>query len=460
MSRSQTGRNLAWTTIALLGSKGAMFASIILIARAISPAQFGQYVVTVAAASILMPVLDGGFVNSVTRAASRRDDVPQLSFTATAARMRLPLWGCMLGFGFLGGLLGVAGHWELLVLAVLSAIGQAQLDTMSGELRARGRYRLAALREASCGCVALCGATALLLTGGNATGAMVVFAAARVLPALAFLPMIPRALPAIRGDIPWRAGLTMGLTGIVIALYVRSDMLLLSWLKIDPAVIARYGIAYNLVIAFQILPTAIATTIFPRLASATGEEANRLARKGMSLSYLSCALLCIACFLSPRLVFAPFGSTYSDHAAQVAPLLLIILPISLSQISTATLQARNYEVLMLRMVGAVAAVNIGLNILLIPLLGVRGAIFATMTGELCAAALTLATMHRSNLGSYGLGYIPAVALVFAFSMSVPGPALVSIALLVSGIALWRTGILSVTWARPLLARRSPAASAA
>jgi O-antigen/teichoic acid export membrane protein len=457
---SKTGRNLAWTTIALLGSKGAMFASIILIARAISPAQFGQYIVTVAAASILMPVLDGGFVNSVTRAASRRDDVPRLSFTATAARMRLPLWGCMLGFGFLGGLLGLADHWELLVLAVLAAIGQAQLDTMSGELRARGHYRLAALREASSGAVALCGAAALLLTGGNATGAMVIFAAARVLPALAFLPMIPRARPAIRGDIPWRAGLTMGLTGIVIALYVRSDMLLLSWLKVNPAVIARYGIAYNLVIAFQILPMAIAATIFPRLASATDDEARQLARKGMSLSYLSSALLCAACFLSPRLVFAPFGSAYSDHAAQVAPLLLIILPISLSQIATVTLQARNHEVLMLRMVGVVAAVNIGLNLLLIPVLGVKGAILATMTGELCAGALTLATMHRSSLGSHGLWYIPAVVLVFVLSMTVPGPVLVSITLLVSGVALWRAGILSVAWAGPLLPRRAPVASTA
>jgi O-antigen/teichoic acid export membrane protein len=455
---SRTGRNLAWTTISLLGSKGAVFASLILIARAISPAQFGQYVVTVAAASILMPLLDGGFVNSVTRAASRREDVPQLSFTATAARMRLPLWGCMLGFGFLAGVLGLGGHWELLVLAVLAAIGQAQLDTMSGELRARGRYRLAALREASCGCVALCGAAALLLTGGNATGAMLVFAAARVLPAVAFLPMLPRAHPAVRGDIPWRAGLTMGLTGIVIALYVRSDMLLLSWLKIDPAVIARYGIAYNLVIAFQLLPTAIATTIFPRLASATGEEARRLARKGMSLSYLCSALLCVVCFLSPRLVFAPFGGTYSDHAAQVAPLLLIILPISLSQIAMTTLQARNYEVLMLRMAGAVAAVNIGLNLLLIPVLGVRGAILATMAGELCAAALTLLTMRRSRLTSSMLGYLPVVALIFIISMSTSGPILVSIALLGSTIALWRAGVLTVTWAKPLLPWQSPAAS--
>jgi O-antigen/teichoic acid export membrane protein len=457
---SRTGRNLAWTTAALLGSKGAMFASIVLIARAISPAQFGLYVVTVAAASILMPVLDGGFVNSVTRAASRRGDLPQLSFTATAARMRLPLWGCMLGFGFLAGILGLDDHWQLLVLAVGSAIGQAQLDTMSGELRARGRYRLAALREACSGGVALCGAAALLLAGGNATGAMVVFAAARVLPALAFLPMLPRSRPAIRGDIPWRAGLTMGLTGIVIALYVRSDMLLLSWLKINPAVIARYGIAYNLVIAFQILPAAIATTLFPRLACASEEEARRLARKGMSLSYASSALLCGLCFLSPHLVFAPFGSTYGAHAAQVAPLLLIILPISLSQIATTTLQARDREVLMLRMVGAVATVNIGLNLLLIPVLGVKGAILATMTGELCAGALTLATMRCSGLGSYALGYIPAIASVFAVGMIVSGPALVSLALLASGIALWRAGVLSVNWLRPLLPRRGPVASTA
>lgn len=456
----RTGRNLAWTTVALLGSKGAMFASLILIARAISPAQFGVYVVTVAMASILMPVLDGGFVNSVTRAASRRGDVPPLSFTATAARMRLPLWGGVLILGFVGGLLGLAGHWVLLLLAITAAIGQAQLDTTSGELRALGRYRLAALREASSGGVALCGAVVLLLAGGNATGAMAVFAAARVLPALALLPMIPASQPAIRRDIPWRAGLTMGLTGILIALYVRSDMLLLSSFRVDAATIALYGIAYNLVIAFQIIPTAITTTIFPRLAAGTTQTARQVAAKGMSLGYLSSAALCMACFLAPGLVFAPFGSTYSDHATQVVPLLLIILPISLSQVATAALQASNREVQMLRLVAAVATVNIGLNLLLIPALGVKGALIATMTGELCAASLTLFTMRRSGLGSLGLGYLPVIAGAFVLSMTTATPALVSIALLASGIVLWRTGVLSVTWARPLLPRRRPVASAA
>jgi O-antigen/teichoic acid export membrane protein len=454
---NRTGHNLAWTTLALLGSKGAMFASIVFIARAISPGQFADYIVTVATASILVPVLDAGFSGSVTRAASRRGDVPPLSFTATAARMRFPLWGCMLLLGFAGGMLGLTGHWELLPLAVLAAIGQTQLDTMSGELRARGRYRLAALREASSGTVAICGAAALLLTGGNATSAMLVFAGARVLPAIAFLPMIPRALPGIRRDIPWKAGLTMGLTGILIALYVRSDMLLLSWFKVDPAVIARYGIAYNLVIAFQIIPTAIATTIFPRLASGTAEQARGLAHKGMSLSYLSCALLCFACFLSPRLVFAPFGNTYSDHATQVAPLLLIILPISLSQVATAALQARDRELHMLRLVGMIATVNIGLNILLIPLLGVTGAMIATMSGELCAGALTLIAMRRSNLGSLSLSYLPAVTLVLVLGIAVSKPVLVSVALLGSGLALWRMGVFSIKWAQPLLPRRRPVA---
>jgi O-antigen/teichoic acid export membrane protein len=456
----RTGRNLAWTTIALLGSKGAMFASLIIIARAISPGQFGIYVVTVAMASILMPVLDGGFVNSVTRAASRRGDVPALSFTATAARMRLPLWGCVLLAGFVGGLLGLAEHWVLILLAIVAAIGQAQLDTTSGELRALGRYRLAALREASSGAVALCGAVVLLLAGGNATGAMAVFAAARVLPALVLLPMIPSSRAAIRRDIPWRAGLTMGLTGILIALYVRSDMLLLSGFRVDASTIALYGIAYNLVIAFQIIPTAITTTIFPRMASGTTEGARQLAAKGMSLSYLSSALLCMLCFLAPRLVFAPFGSAYADHATQVLPLLLILLPISLSQVATAALQASNREVLMLRLVAIVATVNIGLNVLLIPALGVNGALVATMAGELCAGILTLIIMRRAGLGSRGLGYLPVVALVFVLSMTTSAPALVSLALLGSGFVLWRAGVLSVPWARPSLARRRPVASAA
>jgi O-antigen/teichoic acid export membrane protein len=455
-----TGRNLAWTMLALFGSKGAMFASTILIARAISPRQFAAYIVTVAVASILMPVVDAGFMNSVTRAASCRSDFPPLSFTATAARMRFPLWGGMLILGIAGGLLGLANHWELVLLAVVAAIAQAQLDTLSGELRALGRYRVAALREASSGGMAMLGALVLLFAGGNASGAMLVFAGARVLPALAFLPMMPRARLSIRCEIPWRVGVTMGLTGILIALYVRSDMLALSWFNVDPGTIARYGIVYTLVIAFQIIPTAVVSTIFPRLAAGTMDEARNLALKGMSLSYLSSVVLCAVCFLSPQLVFEPFGSVYSQHAMQVAPLLLIILPISLSQIATAMLQARNCEGLMLRLVGLVATVNIGLNLLLIPMFGVRGALAATMAGELCAAALTLTWTRRFGLSPLYLGYLPVVGGVLALSMVTPSALPVSIALVATGVVLWRTGILSVRWARATLPRPDPTPSTA
>ncbi len=454
---SRTARNLAWTAIALVGSKGTTFLATILIARAISPQQFGDYIVMVAVAAILIPVLDAGFSGSVTRAASRRVGLPLLSFTSTAARMRLPTWGCALVLGVGAGLLGLVGHWELLVLAIVAAIGQTQLDTMSGEFRAVGRYRMAALREAASGGMAISGAAVLLLVGGNATGAMLVFAVARVLPALAFLPMIPRARAGIRSDIPWRAGLTMGLTGILIALYVRSDVLLLSSLKVDPATIARYGIIYSLVIAFQIIPTAITNTVFPRLASGSDEQARNLALKGMSLSYLSSALLCAVCFLAPGLVLAPFGKGYAQHASQVLPLLLIILPISLSQVAAATLQARNHESLLLRLVVIVAVLNIGLNVVLIPVLGVKGAIIATMSGELCAAALTLTAMRRLQLGSLALGYVPAVAIVLMLGLTVSGP-LLALGLLASAIALWLAGIISGEWLQPTLSRRRVATS--
>ena len=460
MIGGRTGRNLGWTTIALLGSKGAMLLSTVLIARAISPSQFGDYIVAVAMAALLMPVLDAGFFSSVTRAASRRGDVPALSFTATAARMRLPLWGGTLALGVLGGVLGVTGHMTLVLLAILSAIGQAQLDTMSGELRALGRYRLAAGREASSGCVAIVGSLTLLVLGGNDVDAMAVFAAARVIPALIFLPLIPIARPDIKHDIPWRIGLTMGITGILIALYVRSDMLLLSWFRIDPTTVARYGVAYSLVIAFQLVPIAISTTIFPQMASGTTDDARALAAKGLSLSFLVSAVLCAVCFLSPRLVFAPFGSAYTEHASQVAPLLLIILPISLSQVATTTLQARNRENLMLRFVATIAAVNIGLNFILIPILGVKGALIATMSGELCAAVLTLIALQRFKLGSAPLAFLPAVTLVLILGIVVAWPVTVSIALIASGLVLWRANVLSVRLPKVSLLRRGTAASAA
>ncbi len=253
----------------------------------------------------------------------------------------------------------------------------------------------------------------------------------------------------------------MGLTGILIALYVRSDMLLLSWFRIDSATIALYGIAYNLVIAFQIIPTAITTTIFPRSGLGVHSSSPPARREGhvAQLSKQRRAVRIVLPRAPARLRARSVGPTVSTRR-RCTPLLLIILPISLSQVATATLQASNHEVLMLRLVGVVAAVNIGLNVLLIPALGVKGAMMATMTGELCAGALTLVSMRRSGLGSVGLWYLPFIGVVFLLSMTTSRPALVSIALIGSGIALWRAGVLALPPARLPFPRRRAVASVA
>jgi O-antigen/teichoic acid export membrane protein len=143
-------------------------------------------------------------------------------------------------------------------------------------------------------------------------------------------------------------------------------------------------------------------------------------------------------FLDLPPVFSLFGTGYGATVNDVRPLLLVLVPIALSTVCFAGLQGRDHERLAFRLVLLVATVNVAGNVILIPHLGVRGALLATSAGEWCAAvgsmvlAVRLCDIRRRDLRVLG-GAVVVSVLAF---LPMPGP-VVSASIVLWVVSMWR-----------------------
>jgi O-antigen/teichoic acid export membrane protein len=439
--RVSTLRDAGWASASLMANRLLAFVAVVVVARLLPVDEFAAYLVAVAASTILVPLMDAGLWPVVARTASRDATAPRFRFTAEADRLRAPIWLVAIVISLLGSIGQVWPNSELGLLVVLAAIGQAELDTLSGELFGRGRFLSASALRIPPGFIGLAGAAALPWLGLSAVAAMAVFAASRVVPAVVMRLFVPLRIGA--RSIRLGPGLIFAATNLLTLLYINSDLLLLSAFGIAAAGVAVYGAAYRVVAGLQSVPGGIAMAIYPRAATAaSGEAVAWRTAQAVALSlYISAALLAVI-FLDLGLAFSIFGDSYAASVSQVRPLLLTILPFAVSLTYLSALQARDRERIGLALVGSTAFVNLLVNLVLIPQLGIDGALIATTTAE-WIFAITSILVGRYVFGARPGGSIvlcgALVPVLLSFS-SASGP-LVSLSLVVWLAAMWWTDAL-------------------
>jgi O-antigen/teichoic acid export membrane protein len=315
-------------------------------------------------------------------------------------------------------------------------MGEAEIDTIRGEFFGHLRYAMGSLLFIIPAALGLLGAFALPLIGLTATSGLLVFAGSRVLPALILHVWVP--LRTKTTSLSLREGIPFAATRTLITAYVSSDVLLLSLFSFAGLWIALYGVMYRILTAIQLIPSSIAAALYPQAVEPGGHRATGSTRAAAGLSLAAAAFVLGIIFLDLPMIVSVFGSGYEERVDIVRPLLLVLLPISLSMVSITGVQARGHEKEALRVVAVVAIVNILGNVALIPVIGVRGALIATSAAEWCAAfgamllAVRFCDVRRRDLrATVGAG----VVTILAFLPSVPGFAISA------AIATW----LACTW---------------
>jgi O-antigen/teichoic acid export membrane protein len=219
-------------------------------------------------------------------------------------------------------------------------------------------------------------------------------------------------------------GLRLYPAGLTTFLSYRADLFLLSALRGDAAAIGLYALAVSFAeISFQV-PDSVATVLYPRVAGAERADADRMApsmaRFTLLVTVIAALGLIPLAWLAIRIVLPAFEGSLLPF--------LILLPgtvaLGLSKVLSGYISGLGRPEPVSAIAATALAVNLLVNVILIPPLGIAGAALASMTSYALHAVLTIGLASRLSGAPYRAFISPGRAemrrLVGRLSALVPG----------------------------------------
>jgi O-antigen/teichoic acid export membrane protein len=174
----------------------------------------------------------------------------------------------------------------------------------------------------------------------------------------------------------------------------RADVLLLSWLRGDAALLGYYGLAVRLAEMTFYVPDSISAMLYPAISSSERHDADRFAPAVSRFTMLATTLAAVAvipaAFVAIWLILPDFKPAF--------PALVVIMPgiISLSLSKVLASYTAGVGRPLPTAVAAVVALtlNIVANLILIPRWGIVGASASSLISYTCHAAILLVMASR------------------------------------------------------------------
>jgi O-antigen/teichoic acid export membrane protein len=232
----------------------------------------------------------------------------------------------------------------------------------------------------------------MLAAGGGALATLLVtYALTRPVSAVR-----PRADLAV-----WRsllgASVPLGLALAINELYFRADTLIISLFEPFEQV-GLYTLAYRILEFTLVLGSVFLTTVFPLLSEAVAHDEPRALRLIQSttdvLILLALPVLAGGVVLAPQIVELAGGPDFADAAT---PLRILLVAGALSWVNGVfgfALVAKRRQLAALWLNLTALTVNLGLNLLLVPLYGIVVAAVVTVASELVILAGSYPLMRR------------------------------------------------------------------
>lgn len=401
-------RALSWVTLGSLAGAGAAFVTQMMLARALGPAEFGLFAAALATGTFLAPLAGLGvpgfwlkiFGQEDTRAA--RWLGPSYRFIVLSSA--ITVLGLMLWT-----LLGP--HAALMTVVLLGMLphvpARAAVDLVSSRLQLQERYATLALWQVGPHFGRFAAVGVLLAIGvGTAVsaawaygliGVVVVVFAVRRLRVFHRPPEPGETIPSVSAVAA--SAWPFGLGSFLHLVHYQAAVVLVAYLAGEEAA-GAYGVAVALMTALYLLPTvAYSRFIVHRLHRWAYHDRGRLRRAhgiGMLLmSSLGLAATGLMWLLAPWVVPMLLGDAY----VATIPLLMVMgaaAPFRFFAIAVGSvLMTRDGMPRKAAIMAAVAALNVLLNLALIPRYGAMGAALAIVTSEAVLAAIYLLAVRRN-----------------------------------------------------------------
>ena len=181
------------------------------------------------------------------------------------------------------------------------------------------------------------------------------------------------------------------LSGIMVALYMKIDQIMLqNMYSVREA--GAYQTVSNLSEAWNFIPAVIVTSLFPAILNAKRDDAARYKKRIQHLYdlmvYLSLPVAVIITFAAP-LIYKMYTPEYAYAASTLSVHIWSGVFVFLGAASSQYLIAENFNKLTFIRTGFGAIINILLNLILIPRMGMMGAAIATLVAYASATFFVL-----------------------------------------------------------------------
>ena len=366
--------------------------------RLLSAEQYGNYVLVMAAASILSGTFFGWIGVAANRYYPYHRDQSEVIGAAVFRGFALSISVAgIVGIFILLGRDLLMVKWFVIAAVFVVMVAQGWYDIALQSANSQGspvQYGLIAWTRAG---ISLVAGTVLVRFTDSAYGALGGLFLGAVVAAMLFNPFTVKA--SKKSDAHkalaiqlFEYGFPLTFTFLSMLIVGNGDRLLLGWLQ-GPAAAAPYAAAYDLVQqAMGALMSVLFLSAFPSIVSELdrGDEVEALAQTkvlGRMLVCVGAAAAVGLSMLSTEIASLVFGIQFRDEAAKVIPWIAFGIGVGCFKNLYLDLafQFRRVTKIQGYVAVSVAILNLLLNILLIPIFGTRGAAGATLVAFLLGA---------------------------------------------------------------------------
>lgn len=208
--------------------------------------------------------------------------------------------------------------------------------------------------------------------------------------------------------------LPLGISSFAVLIYYNIDTVFI-WKFLNPAEVGLYTAAYKIFFVFSIL-NVFMSALLPSLSKAWRERKDDFYAQLFTVSkyvYVVAAFLVALSFYSRYIIENIFGHEYLDAQLVLRILLITQAVIWFFAPFGHPLIAMNRQNILLKVSLFGATINVCLNLIFIPALGINGAALATLATEITVGILLFGYFYsKRNVLSFKLKFIPKESIVF------------------------------------------------
>ncbi|PIZ92485.1 MAG: hypothetical protein COX82_04705 [Candidatus Magasanikbacteria bacterium CG_4_10_14_0_2_um_filter_41_10] len=425
MTMASTAKNTLFMTMASVFQKVIAFAYFTLIARKIGASGTGTYFFALSFTTVFVVFVDLGLTNVFIReSAKAKEKLGEYLSTILSIKIGLGLLSYLAAIIVIN-LMGYDIETRHLVyLSAVTMLLDSLHLTLYGSLRALGELKYEAMSIVGSQLLTLVLGTFFLYAGFPLIYLILAFtisSAANVLFAIFILKTKHHLSlrPSYKSDVAKhiaRIAIPFALAAVFARVYSYIDSILLSKMMGNEAV-GFYSIPYKITYAFQFIPLALIAALYPKFSEYFAHDKKKLSQVfEQGVKYLLLIAMPIAfgiAVLSKDIVLLLYTDEYLPS---VLPLQILIISLIFSYLSFpigAFLNACDKQKAQTTIVGTVMVVNIVLNVLLIPRLGVAGAAVAALVGNVLLTVFGYVIVPKITHVSHG--YIAKTFFQILFS---------------------------------------------